>query len=280
MLDLHAFDPVTEDQGPYDGDFPSGLVHLNIDSNGANMLGVMFTTRGRGPHPTAILLHGFPGHERNLDLAHVLARAGWNSVVFHYRGAWGSEGDFSFSNMLEDVHSCLRHLRSGKWEGVVDPDSITLIGHSMGGWAAFMTAAEDPDIRQAASLAGFNLGSLRGFLMDDEIIRMAVTTTFRELIKPLGGADPVKLIQEIIENGQKWDINHIMEKLQGKRTLLLGASRDQVAVPEVHHLPTSLELKKTCGDDARVLKIDTDHNFSDSRIELSRTVLGWLKEGQ
>ena len=50
-----------------------------------------------------ILLHGFPGNERNLDLAQALRRAGWNAVFFHYRGSWGSDGDFSFGHVLEDV---------------------------------------------------------------------------------------------------------------------------------------------------------------------------------
>ena len=45
---------------------------------------------------TVILLHGFPGNERNLDLAQAIRRSGWNAVFFHYRGAWGSGGVFSF----------------------------------------------------------------------------------------------------------------------------------------------------------------------------------------
>ncbi|MBN1540297.1 MAG: alpha/beta fold hydrolase [Candidatus Thermoplasmatota archaeon] len=273
-------DPVTDDLQVDDEITPPGLEHLYIDSQGSGMLGVMFTVRGKGPHPTAVILHGFPGHERNLDLAHVLRRAGWNSVVFHYRGAWGSEGSFTFSHMLEDVRSCLSYLRSDKWKYIVDRERITLIGHSMGSWAAFMTAAKDPGIRQVASFAGFNLGAMKVFLMDDEILRMAVTAVFEELSRPLKGADPPRLIHEIVENGDRWDMNGIVEKLKGKRILMIGASRDQVAVPEIHHLPTSLELKKTCGDNARVLEIDSDHNFSDRRIELSRTVVDWLKDGQ
>jgi uncharacterized protein len=31
-------------------------------------------------------------HQRNLDLAHAMRRAGWNVVFFHYQGAWGSGG--------------------------------------------------------------------------------------------------------------------------------------------------------------------------------------------
>ena len=57
-----------------------------------------------------LLLHGFPGNERNLDLAQALRRAGWTVVFFHYRGAWGSGGDFSFAHVLEDVARMLDEL--------------------------------------------------------------------------------------------------------------------------------------------------------------------------
>ena len=38
-----------------------------------------------------LLLHGFPGNEKNLDLAQDLRADGFNVLFFHYRGAWGSE---------------------------------------------------------------------------------------------------------------------------------------------------------------------------------------------
>ena len=139
------FDPVTGDDPEIDHQFPSKLEHLTIDSDGSTMLGVMFRAKGEGAHPTAVILHGFPGHERNLDMAHVLQRAGWNAVVFHYRGAWGSGGAFSFSNMVEDVHACLEYLRSPEWLDVVDGDRITLIGHSMGGYVNLEAVRKIPD---------------------------------------------------------------------------------------------------------------------------------------
>jgi hypothetical protein len=66
------------------------------------MFGLIYEAPGVGPHPTALVLHGFPGNERNLDLAQAIRRAGWNAVFFHYRGAWGSEGSFGFVHVLED----------------------------------------------------------------------------------------------------------------------------------------------------------------------------------
>jgi pimeloyl-ACP methyl ester carboxylesterase len=56
------------------------------------MNALFYLAGGPGPHPTIVLLHGFPGNEQNLDLAQSIRRAGWNVLTLHYRGAWGSPG--------------------------------------------------------------------------------------------------------------------------------------------------------------------------------------------
>ena len=96
-----ALATVTHDP-PRDSRHPARNQQLLIDSHGAKMNALFFLAAGAGPHPTMLLLHGLPGNERNLDLAQAVRRAGWNVLTFTYRGAWGSEGDFSISNSLED----------------------------------------------------------------------------------------------------------------------------------------------------------------------------------
>ena len=45
------------------------------------MYSVIYIASGPGPHPTVLMLHGFPGNEKNLDLAYSFRRAGWNVLV-------------------------------------------------------------------------------------------------------------------------------------------------------------------------------------------------------
>ena len=84
---------------PADPVQPATMAWPDIPSHGAKMYSVIYIAAGEGPHPTVLMLHGFPGNEKNLDLAYSMRRAGWNVLVPFFRGAWGSGGSFS-------LHTC------------------------------------------------------------------------------------------------------------------------------------------------------------------------------
>src|SRR5690606_13427077 len=111
---------------------------FTIESDGDRLLGCIYVADGPGPHPTVLLLHGLPGNERHFDLAHALRRAGFNVALFHYRGAWGSEGTFSIANAAADVPAALAFLRRPEVAAAyrVDPARVVPVGHSMGGFVA------------------------------------------------------------------------------------------------------------------------------------------------
>src|SRR5437868_10075398 len=127
---------------PRDQAFPAHNQQLLIPSHGLGLNALLFVAGGKGPHRTVILMHGLPGNERNLDLAQAIRRAGWDVLTFTYRGAWGSPGDFSIANSMEDTAAALAFARSDAAAKFgIDPRHIVLAGHSMGGGTAFMTAA-------------------------------------------------------------------------------------------------------------------------------------------
>lgn len=49
---------------------PARLVPVRFDVDGAHLNGLVYVPAGTGPHPAVVVLHGLPGYERNLDLAH------------------------------------------------------------------------------------------------------------------------------------------------------------------------------------------------------------------
>ena len=62
----------------------SGQTGILIPSQGYDLLGTLFLAPGDKPKPTAVLLHGIPGIEKNYDLALNLRNHGWNALIFHY----------------------------------------------------------------------------------------------------------------------------------------------------------------------------------------------------
>ena len=103
--------PATHDLDAMDPDYPPEMRELSFTSEGSKLNGLMYVADGLGPHPTVVLLHGYAGNERNLDLAQAMRRDGKNVLYFNYRGTWGSGGVFSISNALKDVANALELLR-------------------------------------------------------------------------------------------------------------------------------------------------------------------------
>src|ERR1700749_1821655 len=97
---------VTTDPPP-DKDHPAHFVPFALPVGGVNVNAVIYIPSGAEPHPTVVLLHGLPGVENNVDLAQAIRRAGWNVVLFHYRGSWGSPGHFTFAHCLEDAKAAV-----------------------------------------------------------------------------------------------------------------------------------------------------------------------------
>lgn len=149
---------VNRDPINIDETYPPSIIELGFDSYGDRLNGILYQANGVGPHPTVVLLHGYPGNEKNLDLAQSMRRAGYNVLFFHYRGAWGSEGEFSFTHVVEDVGSATNYLRENANDIRVDPNRILIIGHSMGGFAALQGSALDKNVKCVAGIAPADLG--------------------------------------------------------------------------------------------------------------------------
>jgi pimeloyl-ACP methyl ester carboxylesterase len=271
-----GYDPLAADPPP--GDPPAALVELSFASSGERLNGIAYLAAGPGPHPTVVLLHGFPGNERNLDLAQVLRRDGWNVVFFHDRGAWGSGGTFSFQHALEDVAAVLRMVR---WEPFaraqrIDPRRVVLVGHSMGGFLALAATSEDPDVRCAASIAGANLGAFGRGIAADPALRAAAVEAFGAGSGPLRGISGTSAADELAANAERWDLVARAASLATRPLLLVAADHDTATPPADHHAPLVAALHAAGASAVAERVLPTDHAFSDQRVALARAVLAFL----
>ena len=268
-----TYDPVTMDQVARDTLNPPSKEELSFTSGGARLNGFMYVAQGSGPHPTVILLHGYPGVERNLDLAQAIRRAGMNVLFFDYRGSWGSGGTFSFSNAQEDVASAIRYVRSAEVAQRlrVDPRRVALIGHSMGGWLAFLGAAADPSISCVGGIETADMTYIGGMKPSREAdsTALAYANWLTAPGGPLRGSGD-SLIASRRANAAQWTLPHHAAALSQRTMLLLD---------NVHNTPHQSLVSALRQAGARHLTEavwKTDHNFSDRRIELAHVVIGWL----
>jgi pimeloyl-ACP methyl ester carboxylesterase len=142
--------------------YPARSEVLHIPSAGLEINGLAYIASGQGVHPTLVICHGWPGNEKNLDLAQAVRRAGWNAITFNYRGSWGSPGEFHFSQVPEDAAAVVAWLRRPEVAAKlgVDTRRIAMAGHSMGGWATARAAAADSTLLGAILIAPADMGSL------------------------------------------------------------------------------------------------------------------------
>ncbi|MCB2112724.1 MAG: alpha/beta fold hydrolase [Parvularculaceae bacterium] len=264
-------DPVT-----VDAVYPPTMIEASFLSDGARLNALVYLADGAGPHPGVLLLHGYPGNEKNLDVAQYLRRDGWNVFFFHYRGAWGSEGEFSFVNAADDVGAALAHMRENAGAYRLDPDRIAIVGHSMGGQMTLAGAANDPGVKCAVTLAAAPVEPDPQSPPDEETLD--AVRAYADGLIMLRGHDGSNVIEQDAAFAQRFPLARLTEKLGGKKLLMIGAEKD-VAVPIGEHYRYAEAFGANPGIDLSTEVYDTDHGFATHRIAISRRIADWLDAG-
>src|SRR5271170_4686094 len=259
--------------------YPASMETFQIPSHGAMLNGLAYVAEGAGPHPVVILLHGFPGNEKNLDLAQAIRRDGWDVVYFDYRGSWGSPGDFSFTHSIEDTQSAIAYLRDADHAKKLrsDPAYIVLIGHSMGGFMARYVGAQDPAIKAVGLISAADMGvdkvqSLKPEQEKEATARLAAHLA-AEGMAPLAGCTPESLAKEVVANAAAWNVPKLAPKLVD-RSVLVITSDDGLAASNDAFVEA---LKKAGGKEITAVHLSTDHSYSDQRVALTEQVLEMLE---
>lgn len=258
--------------------FPPTMGELSFESSGSKLNGLIYVANGPGPHPTVVILHGYPGNERNLDLAQDMRRAGMNVLYFDYRGTWGSGGEFSIAHALEDVAKAVEQTRGEEWALAyrVDPDRVALVGHSLGGFLGAITTAEDDRIACFAFLAGVDLG----WFGSHAPTLAGLESTLGQHMHAEGGpvhGDAQRVASEIASRAQEWSVPSRAADLATRPLLLVAAARDEVAPKEDHHDRVIAALREARAGRLTEVVLDDDHVFSAHRMELASRLVDWLR---
>ena len=241
---------------------------LHIPSGGVEINGVAYLAAGPGPHPTIVICHGWPGNEKNLDLAQALRRAGWNAITFNYRGAWGSPGAFRFGQNPEDAKAVLAMLRKPDVAAKlgIDTRRIVLAGHSMGGWVTGMVASEDQALAVAILISAGNMGMLPQ-LLGDRLEAQAAGNS-----EALAGTSPAIQAAELRAQAAAFDLRPRAAGLA--RQPLLVLTSDDGLKPATDPL---VAAARAAGGQVTEHHQATDHTWSDARIALATRIHDWLE---
>jgi pimeloyl-ACP methyl ester carboxylesterase len=256
---------------PVDTKYPPGLAGITVPSHGVDMDATFYLASGAGSHGTVLLLHGLPGYENNVDLAQSIRRAGWNVLVFNYRGSWGTAGTFSQSSAVEDTAEAVRFLRepanANRYR--TDPQRLVVVGHSLGGFMAGYEASHDPNIVAVAMISAVNLGKLNA----DPKERKVRLQRWETNLHPIQGSSAPELFAEAERHAKDWDYVQWADALRGKPILLVEADDQNHA--DMEALAGALRQKGAVA--LSQVAVSTDHSFSDHRIALQTIVIEWLE---
>jgi pimeloyl-ACP methyl ester carboxylesterase len=252
---------------------------IQIPSHGANMNGIVYVAAGAEPHPVVVLLHGFPGNEQNLDLAQEIRRNGWDVLFFHYRGSWGSGGDYSFSHGVEDTAAAVAWLRNPANAKKVRADSsrIVLLGHSVGGFNAVQAGAADPAIEAVGIISGADVGGR----VPEHLTAIAMGAARKKLAEalasqgmaPLTGTTPEALAQDTLDHAAEWRFS-TKDKPLATRPFLAVTADDGTAKSNNDLVEA---IRKDGDTNVTTEHFATDHSYSGKRLELAAVVVAWLK---
>jgi len=254
--------------------FPE-IVELNIISGGCHLYGYLLSPDRRtpGPHPTVIMSHGFPGYTTNNDLELALMRMGCVVIHMNHRGAWGSEGEYLFTNLKDDLIAIAKwaHNAAIAEQYSIDTDNIFLVGHSMGGQTV-LNAAKDLDfIKGVAALAAFDIGACLANRLEKELFLMIETE---------GQCLKMKSVSEVYENAidniQELSVLNRYDELSKRNVLLVEASYDTIAPPDIMLKPLADKLRElnSC---ISYRTIKSNHSFMGQRMKLAYVVGEWLE---
>ncbi|MGC4035575.1 MAG: alpha/beta fold hydrolase [Chitinophagaceae bacterium] len=253
----------------WDKNYPAGSTELFIPSGNQLLAGFIYRANGEQKHPTLLLLHGYPGNERNLDLAQIVRAKGWNVIYFDYRGSWGSQGKFSFKNCVDDVKNVVAFCNKYQDSLKIDTSNIVLFGHSMGGWICVKALSEIPQIKKGFALSTWDIYNDMKNVKDEKELSaieqspaaasmkyFVLNATFKEIFEP------------VIKDEAYFNLANVAAALKNKSIIMLDEHSHNNILAD-----TFKQVNKTHFE---YEVWPTDHGFTNKRISLINKVIAFI----
>ena len=251
---------------------------LDILCHDAHLFGyiLMPSKEYEAPHPLAIMFHGFPGYTTNNDLEHALRRMGCVVIHMNHRGAWGSEGCYSFTGLIEDANEIVNWAKQEEVleEFGIDKNNIFLVGHSMGGMTAINSLRRIEGIKGAVAIAPYDLAYCFNSKTEETLLDM-----IEQEGKCLRQENSATIFKNAALFYRDLSLENAYESIKDKNILFVGAEFDMIAPPEEMISPLWNKLKnhKTTAIQ-EYISLKTDHSLCGQRSTLAEIVGGWIEK--
>lgn len=241
--------------------------NVSFESEGYTLLGRIYRPDEPGKFPAVVICHGFPGDNKNTDLAEELAIKGYVVLIFFYRGAWGSQGVFSLKWLDPSTRDAVEYLANLPF---TDAGRLGLIGYSMGAVPASARLKADPRLKTGVFIAP---ASDFGPLAEEEVLEYIITTLLNTSTGKLDGIDKVSMRSDllwVLENSNpKENIKDVTKPI-----MVVVGSNDKTA-PQIL---CRIFYEAANEPKGWVIIEGADHDFGEHRYPLMDVVLEWLCE--
>ncbi len=223
---------------------------------------------GRASKALTIIFHGFPGEEKNEDIAQLVSgELGHLVILPHHIGLGKSVGQFSF---YTSVREGIDFLKSAQNE--ISPLEINVIGHSWGGLIAINAFNEISRERRGklVLIAPFS------YFPDDNTLRSIIGQFVADYPSIFENYPINHVLKDIRMIESKYAPRRIIEELEVSSADL---SFVQGTYDETIPLETTRELRSIFSEKSKLIELDDDHKFTGDREQIGRVVLDLLKGG-
>ena len=246
-----------------------------IPGKRGKLLANSYLPGGECPYPVVVLCHGIPGIERLFDFTIALREAGFATVNFHYSGNFGSDGDYSVLNCMEDTLSVMDYVRRNEF-GDFDLSRVFLLGHSMGGLMAARTAALTPWVKAACIMVpmDFRLAGLEALEGREDKYKAEIIDSAAPWVRGLSWesfrADAERDLDAM-------DLIACAPALADRPVLTVAASLDTL-LPKEEHIDRLSDAIEACGKGKlQRLCCADDHAFNRNRAAVREAVCAFFK---
>jgi uncharacterized protein len=239
-------------------------------SDGLKLKGRLFIPE-KTPCPVLCLCHGMPRggtadpNDRGYaGLAERFTEEGFFTVIFNFRGAGESEGNFDIRGWTRDLRSVLGQIYKMK---EVEQTKITLMGFSAGAAVSIYTAAQDQRISSVVACACPDTSRLA----KNRELAQTVIADYRKMGVIKDANFPTSL-QSWMQGFDEVYSGKWIDKLSPRPILIIHGDQDDVVSPN-----SAFNLYKRAGEPKEILII----NGAGHRLRISEQAmnhaLAWLK---